>query len=94
MGRKKRKSTKKVETSKMLAWWAVAVASVATTVHYTLTAFSLEPSAELTVAIFTACTGYLIAYAGKSLGEKISRNKHGLDADGTLLSAVKEEEHP
>ena len=94
MGRKKRKSTKKVETSKMLAWWAVAVASVATTVHYTLTAFSLEPSAELTVAIFTACIGYLITYAGKSLGEKISRNKHGLDADGNLLSAVREEEHP
>lgn len=25
---------------------------------------------------------YLITYAGKSLGEKISRNRHGLDADG------------
>ena len=95
MGKKKRKSTtKKMETSKKLAWWAVVVASVAATVHYTLTAFSLEPSAELTVAIFTACIGYLITYAGKSLGEKVSRNKHGLDADGNPLNAVKEEEHP
>lgn len=29
--------------------------------------------------------GYLITYAGKSLGEKISRNRHGLDADGNPL---------
>lgn len=28
---------------------------------------------------------YLITYAGKSLGEKISRNRHGLDADGNPL---------
>lgn len=33
----------------------------------------------------TACVGYLITYAGKSLGEKISRNRHGLDADGNPL---------
>ena len=28
---------------------------------------------------------YLITYAGKSLGEKISRNRHRLDADGNPL---------
>lgn len=26
-----------------------------------------------------------LTYAGKSLGEKISRNRHGLDADGNPL---------
>ena len=40
---------------------------------------------ELTGTIFTACVGYLITYAGKSLGEKISRNRHRLDADGNPL---------
>lgn len=94
MGKKKRKSSKKVETSKKLAWWAVVVASVATITHYTLAGFGLEPSAELTVAVFTACIGYLITYAGKSLGEKVSRNRHNLDADGNPLTAPKEEEHP
>lgn len=28
---------------------------------------------------------YLITYAGKSLGEKMSRNKHHLDADGNPI---------
>ena len=93
MGKKKRKS-KKIETSKKLAWWAVVVASVAAITHYTLAGFGLEPSADLTVAIFTACIGYLITYAGKSLGEKVSRNRHNLDADGNPLTAPKEEEHP
>lgn len=32
-----------------------------------------------------AGSAYLITYAGKSLGEKISRNRHGLDADGNPL---------
>lgn len=44
-----------------------------------------DPVGELTGTIFTACVGYLITYAGKSLGEKISRNRHGLDADGNPL---------
>lgn len=30
-------------------------------------------------------TQQLATYAGKSLGEKISRNRHGLDADGNPL---------
>lgn len=45
-----------------------------------LSAFGRDPVGELTGTIFTACVGYLITYAGKSLGEKISRNRHGLDA--------------
>lgn len=50
-----------------------------------LSAFGRDPVGELTGTIFTACVGYLITYAGKSLGEKISRNRHGLDADGNPL---------
>ena len=40
---------------------------------------------EIAVCIITACVGYLVTYAGKSLGEKISRNRHGLDADGNPI---------
>ena len=50
-----------------------------------LSAFGRDPVGELTGTIFTACVGYLITYAGKSLGEKISRNRHRLDADGNPL---------
>ena len=86
---------KRMETSKKLAWWAVMVATVSLITHYTLTAYSLEPSGELTNGVFIACIGYLITYAGKSLGEKMSRNKYGLDADGNpLRKTVEGEEHP
>lgn len=66
----------------MLAAWAVTIATASVIVSYTLSAFDRDPCENLTEAIFAGCIGYLIAYAGKSLGEKISRNKHGLDADG------------
>jgi hypothetical protein len=80
--RRRRTKKKKVETSKLLARWAAVVATVSAAASYILAAFSLNPVSELTSTIFMACIGYLITYAGKSLGEKISRNRHGLDADG------------
>ena len=66
----------------MLAAWAVIIATASAATSYTLAACGLDPVSDLTSTIFMACIGYLITYAGKSLGEKISRNKHGLDADG------------
>ena len=80
--KRRRKRKKKIEASKKLAYWA---ASVATLSSLLLSAFGRDPVGELTGTIFTACVGYLITYAGKSLGEKISRNRHGLDADGNPL---------
>ena len=47
--------------------------------------FYRESVSDVTTTVFTACIGYLITYAGKSLGEKVSRNKHRLDADGNPL---------
>lgn len=64
-------------------WGNVATLSAASSML--LSAFGRDPVGELTGTIFTACVGYLITYAGKSLGEKISRNRHGLDADGNPL---------
>jgi hypothetical protein len=61
------------------------VASVCPIASYSLAARGLDPVSDLTSTIFTACIGYLITYAAKSLGEKVSRNRHGLDADGNPL---------
>ena len=92
MARKKRKqgpkpAKKKPETSKLIALWAVLIATASVIASYTLAALGHEPVSDLTIAIFTACAAELIAYAGKSLGEKISRNKYGLDADGKPLAS-------
>lgn len=76
---------KKIEASKKLAYWAAIVASLSAATSYLLSAFGRDPVSEVTGTIFTACVGYLITYAGKSLGEKISRNRHRLDADGNPL---------
>lgn len=67
------------------AYWAASVATLSAASSLLLSAFGRDPVGELTGTIFTACVGYLITYAGKSLGEKISRNRHGLDADGNPL---------
>jgi hypothetical protein len=45
----------------------------------------------LSTTIFQACIGYLITYAAKSATEKISRNRHGLDADGNPIEDNMEE---
>ena len=78
MGRYRRKREAKArrrpwEFSKKLAAWAVLVATAA---------------ADVTTTVFTACIGYLVSYAAKSATEKISRNRHGLDADGNPISGA------
>ena len=87
--RKKRKRVKAkkkpLEFSKILAVWATAIATGAVIASYTLPIFYRESVSDVTTTVFTACIGYLITYAGKSLGEKVSRNKHRLDADGNPL---------
>lgn len=83
--KRRRKRKKKIEASKKLAYWAASVATLSAASSLLLSAFGRDPVGELTGTIFTACVGYLITYAGKSLGEKISRNRHRLDADGNPL---------
>ena len=74
-----------MEFSKILAVWATTIATGAVIASYTLPIFYRESVSDVTTTVFTACIGYLITYAGKSLGEKVSRNKHRLDADGNPL---------
>ena len=74
-----------VDSQAVVMHWAASVATLSAASSLLLSAFGRDPVGELTGTIFTACVGYLITYAGKSLGEKISRNRHGLDADGNPL---------
>lgn len=83
--KRRRRSKKKLETSKLLAHWAAVMATASAITSYALAANELDPVSDLTSSIFKACIGYLITYAGKSLGEKVSRNMYGLDADGNPL---------
>lgn len=87
------KDKRKVETSKKLAIWAVCIASLACIASYVLAAFNMQTVSDVTTTIFTACIGYLITYAGKSLGEKVSRNKHGLDENGKPYSEKGQEDN-
>ena len=70
----------KWEFSKKLALWAVVIATAAVILSYILAFKGLETASDITTTIFTACIGYLVTYAAKSTTEKISRNRHGLDA--------------
>lgn len=93
MGRYRRKREAKArrgpwEFSKKLAAWAVLVATAAAVASYVLAFRDQQTASDVTTTIFTACIGYLVSYAAKSATEKISRNRHGLDADGNPISGA------
>ena len=91
---KKRKSANERppwEFSKRLAAWCVMIATAAAVASYVLAFRGLETAEGITTTIFTACVGYLVTYAAKSATEKISRNRHGLDADGNPIEKNTEE---
>ena len=73
------------EFSKRLAAWCVIIATAAVVASYVLAFLGLETAEGITTTIFTGCIGYLVTYAAKSATEKISRNRHGLDADGNPI---------
>lgn len=75
-------SKKPWEFSKKLAAWAVGIATAAAAVSYILALLDKQTVSDVTATVFTACAAYLVSYAAKSATEKISRNRHGLDADG------------
>jgi len=79
------------EFSKKLAVWAVVVATAAAVASFVLAAKDKQTVSDVTNTIFTACIGYLVTYAAKSATEKVSRNRHGLDADGNPIENNMEE---
>lgn len=78
------------EFSKKLAAWAVAVATASSAASFVLAAMDKQTVSDVTTTIFTACIGYLVTYAAKSATEKVSRNRHGLDADGNPIERKEE----
>lgn len=78
------------EFSKKLAAWAVAVATVSAAASFILAVYDKQTVSDVSTTIFTACIGYLITYAAKSTTEKVSRNRHGLDADGNRIEHKEE----
>ena len=76
-----------MEFSKKLAIWAILIATASAAMSYYLAFSDHQTASDVTTTIFTGCIGYLVTYAAKSATEKISRNRHGLDADGMPLSA-------
>lgn len=76
------------EFSKKLAAWAVLVATASAVASYVLAFRDQQTASDVTTTIFTACIGYLVSYAAKSATEKISRNRHGLDADGNPIGGA------
>lgn len=92
-GRRRRKKRRRRpwEFSKKLAAWAVVVATAAAAASFYLAAHDKQTVSDVSTTIFQACIGYLITYAAKSTTEKISRNRHGLDADGEPFEQNTEE---
>ncbi len=79
------------EFKKKLAAWSVVVATASATASFILAAMDKQTVSDVTSTIFTACIGYLISYAAASATEKVSRNRHGLDADGFPLDSEQED---
>lgn len=79
------------EFSKKLAAWAVVVATASAAASFVLAVLDKQTVSDVTTTIFTACIGYLVTYAAKSATEKVSRNRHGLDADGNPIEYNMEE---
>lgn len=74
-----------MEFSKRLAIWAILIATGAAMMSYYLALKDHQTASDVTTTIFTGCIGYLVTYAAKSTAEKVSRNRHGLDADGNPI---------
>ena len=93
MGRYRRKREAKArrrpwEFKKKLAAWAVLAATLSAVASYVLAFLDKQTASDVSIAIFTACIGYLVSYAAKSATEKISRNRHGLDTDGNPIGGA------
>lgn len=83
--RKDVKQKKPLTFSKIIVVWAMVASSVALILPYILAWLYREPVESLSATIITTCAGCIIAYAIKTLGEKMSRNKYHLDENGNPI---------
>lgn len=82
----RKRKKRRMEFSKKLAVWAAIVGPCCIALSFWLASQGLDPNADVAIAVFVACDAYIGVYAGKSLGEKVSRNRHGLDAQGNPIN--------
>lgn len=85
LGMKNSKTKKRPEYSKLLAAWSLGAATVCLIVSFLLSWLDHDPCSEITIAMVTAATAVVDFYMHKSLKEKDSRNKYGIDADGNRI---------
>ena len=76
------------EFKKKLAAWAAVAITAAAVASYALAYMDKQTASDVTIAIITACGSVNAAYIAASTGEKVSRNRHGLDADGLPYQAA------
>lgn len=76
------------EFKKKLAAWAAVAITAAAVASYALAYMDKQTASDVTIAIITACGSVIAAYIAASTGEKVSRNRHGLDADGLPYQAA------
>ena len=86
--RKKKRKKKRIEFSKILVTWALVLTTVCVIVSYGLALFDHDPVQEVTVAVASACIAIGVAYQAKSYGEKNSRNKYGVDRNGSKIDPI------
>ena len=77
-----KKNKRKWEFKKWLAFWCMLLIMVAVGLSFYLAYTDHQTVSDVTTTIITACIAYLVSYAAASTTEKVSRNRHGLDADG------------
>ena len=82
---------KKTEFSKYIVVWSVAFTMLCAFTSYVLAMCGLDPCSEITSNVVIACIGIVSTYMVKSLAEKHSRNKYGIDEFGNKISCDNEE---
>jgi len=86
--KKRRRKKKKIEFSKLLVTWALALTTACVLLSYILSMTDHDPVQDVTVAVASACIAIGVAYEAKSFGEKNSRNKYGIDEDGNRTGDI------
>ena len=79
---------RKIEFSKILVVWALVITTLCIVGSYVLSLFDHDSCSDITVGVVTTCVAIAVSYEAKSLGEKHSRNKYGIDEDGNKLESV------
>lgn len=83
---KRTKKRKRIEFSKIIVIWVLVITTLTVAGSYVLSIFHRDTVEGLAGILVSSCAVCLVSYAIKSLGEKHSRNKYHLDADGNPIS--------